>query len=51
MHLGFAAELFMLLFSYVGIPNALNVVSNFPFLVIGLIGLVLCHHGNYFKLR
>lgn len=35
---------------FLGIPNALNVVSNFPFLVIGLIGLVLCHHGNYFKL-
>ncbi|XP_059313607.1 uncharacterized protein LOC132064590 [Lycium ferocissimum] len=36
--------------NFLGIPNALNVVSNFPFLVIGLIGLVLCHHGNYFKL-
>ncbi|KAL3350120.1 hypothetical protein AABB24_022900 [Solanum stoloniferum] len=35
---------------FLGIPNALNVVSNFPFLVIGLIGLVLCHHGNYLKL-
>ncbi|KAJ1435019.1 hypothetical protein SESBI_05391 [Sesbania bispinosa] len=36
--------------NFFGIPNALNVLSNFPFLVIGLIGLVLCHHGNYFKL-
>lgn len=36
--------------NFLGIPNALNVVSNFPFLVVGLIGLVLCHHGNYFKL-
>ncbi|XP_043718730.1 uncharacterized protein LOC122666734 [Telopea speciosissima] len=35
---------------FFGIPNTLNVVSNFPFLVIGLIGLILCHHGNYFKL-
>ncbi|XP_038683321.1 uncharacterized protein LOC119983701 [Tripterygium wilfordii] len=35
---------------FFGIPNTLNVVSNFPFLVIGLIGLVLCYHGNYFKL-
>uniref|UniRef100_A0A2P2JU46 Uncharacterized protein LOC107427839 n=1 Tax=Rhizophora mucronata TaxID=61149 RepID=A0A2P2JU46_RHIMU len=35
---------------FIGIPNALNVVSNFPFLVIGLIGLVLLYHGNYFKL-
>ncbi|KAG6588802.1 putative transferase, chloroplastic, partial [Cucurbita argyrosperma subsp. sororia] len=32
------------------IPNALNVVSNFPFLVIGLIGLVLCYRENYFRL-
>ncbi|KAH9751542.1 hypothetical protein KPL71_014333 [Citrus sinensis] len=34
-----------------GIPNTLNVVSNFPFLVIGIVGLVLCFHGNYFNLR
>ncbi|KAL2342221.1 hypothetical protein Fmac_010161 [Flemingia macrophylla] len=37
--------------TFFGIPNALNVISNFPFLVIGLIGLVLCHRGNYFRLR
>nr|KYP36485.1 hypothetical protein KK1_042403 [Cajanus cajan] len=35
---------------FFGIPNALNVISNFPFMVIGLIGLVLCHRGNYFNL-
>ncbi|RAL44951.1 hypothetical protein DM860_003710 [Cuscuta australis] len=35
---------------FFGIPNALNVISNFPFLVIGLIGLVLCYYRNYFKL-
>lgn len=34
-----------------GIPNTLNVVSNFPFLIIGVIGLVLCYHENYFRLR
>ncbi|KAL2460503.1 senescence associated protein 18 [Abeliophyllum distichum] len=33
-----------------GIPNTLNVISNFPFLIIGLIGLILCYYGNYFKL-
>ncbi|RDX93425.1 hypothetical protein CR513_24319 [Mucuna pruriens] len=37
--------------NFFGIPNALNVISNFPFLVIGLIGLILCYHGNYFRLR
>ncbi|KAI3951571.1 hypothetical protein MKX01_018687 [Papaver californicum] len=36
--------------TFLGIPNMLNVVSNFPFLIVGLIGLVLCHHGNYFRL-
>ncbi|XP_014493200.1 uncharacterized protein LOC106755545 [Vigna radiata var. radiata] len=35
---------------FFGIPNALNVISNFPFLVIGLVGLVLLYHGNYFRL-
>ncbi|KAF7803628.1 alkaline phytoceramidase (APHC) [Senna tora] len=35
--------------TFFGIPNALNVISNFPFLVIGLIGLVLCYQENYFK--
>ncbi|KAI4296242.1 hypothetical protein L6164_036215 [Bauhinia variegata] len=34
-----------------GIPNALNVISNFPFLVISAIGLTLLYHGNYFKIR
>ncbi|XP_058209996.1 uncharacterized protein LOC131322621 [Rhododendron vialii] len=36
---------------FFGIPNTLNVVSNFPFLVIGLLGLILCFHRNYFWLR
>ncbi|KAG8646138.1 hypothetical protein MANES_10G126350v8 [Manihot esculenta] len=35
---------------FFGTPNTLNVVSNLPFLFIGVIGFVLCHHGNYFKL-
>lgn len=36
---------------FFGIPNTLNVISNIPFLVIGLLGLILCFHGNYFQLR
>lgn len=35
---------------FLGIPNVLNVISNFPFFIIGLIGLILCYHGNYFRL-
>ncbi|KAL3820460.1 hypothetical protein ACJIZ3_006365 [Penstemon smallii] len=36
--------------SYFGIPNTLNVILSFPFLVVGLIGVVLCYYENYFKL-
>ncbi|KAL1189952.1 hypothetical protein V5N11_012712 [Cardamine amara subsp. amara] len=36
--------------SFFGIPNALNVISNFPFLIIGLIGLILCYYpDDYFR--
>ncbi|GER26743.1 senescence associated gene 18 [Striga asiatica] len=35
---------------FFGIPNALNVISNVPFFFVGLVGLVLCYYGNYFKL-
>lgn len=31
-----------------GVPNTLNVVSNFPFLIIGIFGLVTSLHGNRF---
>ncbi|CAH2066718.1 unnamed protein product [Thlaspi arvense] len=38
--------------SFLGIPNALNVISNFPFLIIGLVGLVLCFYpDDYFRFR
>ncbi|XAR55276.1 hypothetical protein NMG60_11035307 [Bertholletia excelsa] len=39
------------MFHFSGIPNTLDVISIFPFLVIGLIGFTLCHHRNYFRLR
>lgn len=35
---------------FFGIPNTLNVLSNLPFLVVGLVGLILCYYRNYFKL-
>lgn len=34
---------------FFGISNTLNVISNFPFLLVGLVGLIICHWGNYFK--
>ncbi|RAL44950.1 hypothetical protein DM860_003709 [Cuscuta australis] len=36
---------------FFGIPYTLNVISNFPFLAIGLAGLALCYYkGSYFKI-
>lgn len=35
---------------FFGIPNTLNVLSNIPYLIVGVVGLILCYHGNYFKL-
>jgi hypothetical protein len=37
--------------NFIGVPNTLNVISNFPFLVIGIVGLVLTIHGNNFGFR
>ncbi|XP_064969951.1 uncharacterized protein LOC135615417 isoform X3 [Musa acuminata AAA Group] len=34
-----------------GIPNTLNVISNIPFLFVGIVGLTLCFYRNYFRLR
>lgn len=31
-----------------GVPNTLNVISIFPFLIVGVVGFVLCLHGNCF---
>ncbi|CAM0885719.1 unnamed protein product [Alopecurus aequalis] len=35
---------------FLGIPNTLDVLSNIPFLFVGLAGLILCHYKNYFRL-
>ncbi|PNT73647.1 hypothetical protein BRADI_2g61534v3 [Brachypodium distachyon] len=35
---------------FLGIPNTLNVVSNIPFFFVGVVGLILCHYKNYFRL-
>ncbi|OAY80126.1 hypothetical protein ACMD2_10789 [Ananas comosus] len=35
---------------FFGIPNTLNVISNIPFFFVGVVGLVLCLRGNYFRL-
>ncbi|XP_052140019.1 uncharacterized protein LOC127759841 [Oryza glaberrima] len=36
---------------FLGIPNTLNVISNIPFFFVGVVGLVLCHYKNYFRLN
>ncbi|XP_061349621.1 uncharacterized protein LOC133294877 [Gastrolobium bilobum] len=33
-----------------GVPNTLNVITNFPFLVVGVIGLVLALEGGVFNI-
>lgn len=33
--------------NFIGIPNTLNVLSNFPYLVIGIVGLVLCYTNSF----
>ncbi|KAJ8898702.1 hypothetical protein K2173_004736 [Erythroxylum novogranatense] len=36
---------------FLGIANTLNVISNFPFFIVGVIGFTHLYHRNYFKLR
>ncbi|XP_008377687.3 uncharacterized protein [Malus domestica] len=33
-----------------GVPNTLNVITNFPFLVVGALGFVLCVQGGFFNI-
>ncbi|CAJ1973535.1 unnamed protein product [Sphenostylis stenocarpa] len=33
-----------------GVPNTLNVITNFPFLVVGVLGLVLAIEGGFFNI-
>lgn len=33
-----------------GVPNTLNVITNFPFLVVGVLGLVLTLEGGFFTI-
>nr|VDD19973.1 unnamed protein product [Brassica rapa] len=33
-----------------GVPNTLNVMTNFPFLIIGVLGFVLCLGGSFFNI-
>jgi len=34
-----------------GVPNTVNVITNFPFLVVGVLGLVLALEGGFFTIR
>jgi hypothetical protein len=36
---------------FTGVPNTLNVITNFPFLVVGVLGLVLALEGGFFTIR
>ncbi|KHG02301.1 Cholinephosphotransferase 1 [Gossypium arboreum] len=38
--------------NFVGVPNTLNVITNFPFLIVGVLGFVLClGGGSFFNIR
>ncbi|KAA8521276.1 hypothetical protein F0562_011978 [Nyssa sinensis] len=34
--------------NFLGVPSTLNVITNFPFLIVGVLGFVLCLQGNFF---
>jgi hypothetical protein len=34
-----------------GVPNTLNVMTNFPFLVVGVLGFVFALDGSFFNIR
>ncbi|XP_018446742.1 uncharacterized protein LOC108818307 isoform X1 [Raphanus sativus] len=36
--------------NFMGVPNTLNVMTNFPFLIIGVLGFVLCVGGSFFNI-
>ncbi|KAF5467986.1 hypothetical protein F2P56_012184 [Juglans regia] len=36
--------------NFLGVPNTLNVITNFPFLVVGVLGFVLSLQGNFFNI-
>ncbi|MCL7038221.1 hypothetical protein MKW94_028769 [Papaver nudicaule] len=33
-----------------GVPNTLNVITNFPFLIVGVLGFIICLQGNIFEI-
>ncbi|KAJ4954229.1 hypothetical protein NE237_031061 [Protea cynaroides] len=36
--------------NFLGVPSTLNVITNFPFLIVGVLGLVLCLQGSFFDI-
>ncbi|GLT75925.1 hypothetical protein SLA2020_476150 [Shorea laevis] len=36
--------------NFLGMPNTLNVISNFPFLIVGVLGFVLSLGGSFFNI-
>lgn len=37
--------------NFLGVPNTLNVITNFPFLLVGVVGFVLSLQGCFFNIR
>ncbi|PKI70700.1 uncharacterized protein LOC116201540 isoform X2 [Punica granatum] len=36
--------------NFLGVPNTLNVITNFPFLAVGVVGFVFCLQGCFFNI-
>ncbi|XP_038698878.1 uncharacterized protein LOC119996357 isoform X2 [Tripterygium wilfordii] len=36
--------------NFLGVPNTLNVITNFPFLIVGVLCFVLCLQGSFFNI-
>lgn len=47
----FVVDVILLSGYMTGVPNTLNVITNFPFLIVGVIGFVLTLQGSFFKIR
>jgi hypothetical protein len=47
----FCFDCFIMILTSTGVPNTLNVMTNFPFLVVGVLGFVFALDGSFFNIR
>ncbi|KAJ8774810.1 hypothetical protein K2173_017256 [Erythroxylum novogranatense] len=49
-HFNFCFFFFMITVTVTGVPNTLNVITNFPFLIVGVVGFILSLQGCLFNI-